>query len=425
LEFEDRIRFSTPTRAAKVIQSGVRAVAGRTPADRLDASVEAYRLAQEWPVGRRFVRRAHALLAAGARPDYALARRRGLTVGAEATPLDRTLVLKAPSPDGEKGVLLVFGEYNWLRLLAHPDQTRAVHARYEFVLIAGWSPAEYSPLVALAERLGGPLFVEAGNFQERPVLAALHERIHPTPTICSDWLDPARFTPRPFDQKDLDLVMVANWAPYKRHWRLFQVLAGMAPGLRVTLIGQRAGAYTVERVRRQAADFGAPQAIEFLDNPPTPVVHDRLARAKGSLILSRREGPCVAVAEAFLSGTPVALLRGAHVGTTAHINEHTGRLLPERTLARDLTQFLADAAGFAPRAWAEANISFRQSIAKLNADLRGTTLRAGRRWTRDLTAYHWAPYPAYLSAADSASFASERRQLQQDCPALFGPATFG
>ena len=68
--------------------------------------------------------------------------------------------------------------------------------------------------------------------------------------------------------------------------------------------------------------------------------------ARTSIILSKREGSCVATAECLFANTPMGLLRDAHVGSKAYINERTGVLFSERTLARDLSAFLEASGDF-------------------------------------------------------------------------------
>src|SRR5262249_42380583 len=146
--------------------------------------------------------------------------------------------------------------------------------------------------------------------------------------------------------------------------------------------------------------------------PPTETVHDRLSRAKISVIFSRQEGPCVVVAESFFSGTPVGLLDGAVVGTAAHINSQTGRLLRGRRLHLELSKLIEDSGTFYPRKWAEDNISCHKSISKLNAFLREYSVRRGRPWTTDLVGYDWRPYPAYVDKSEAMSLLPARSALQ-------------
>ena len=53
---------------------------------------------------------------------------------AEDTHVNRSIVLKAPRPTGEKGVLLVMFEYNWLRLLANVKDLGYLGEKFDNVI---------------------------------------------------------------------------------------------------------------------------------------------------------------------------------------------------------------------------------------------------------------------------------------------------
>lgn len=424
MEFTDYVRFSAWGAVTKLGVQRARTAVTRDPARRLEREIETYRLAQTGAVANRSLNRIRAALAAGVSPSLSEANARSKRWIDRASALNRTLILKAPAADGEKGVLLVFGEYNWLRMLHSLESVKRVQTLYDWVLIAGWSPADYTSLIVLAQLGVGPFFVEPGNYSEHPVIARLHPQLIPTPTICSDWGDPSRFAGRPKSERDIDLLMVANWSPYKRHWHLFQALHGMRADLKVTLIGQPDGPFVLDRIKRQADEYGARQEIEFLNNPPAETVFDRMGRAKVSVIVSKREGPCVVVTESMLCDTPVGLLVGAHVGTASHINSQTGRLLDGKRLASELTDLIAQHSNFCPREWAVSHITCHQSITKLNQCVRVSARQRNLPWTQDLTTYHWRPYPGYLDSADAHRFAPYQDQLTREHPQLFGPNTF-
>src|SRR5256885_16271715 len=58
----------------------------------------------------------------------------------------RTIVLKAPQANGERGVLLVMFEYNWLRLFANVLDLEHLNERFHLVLSTSWSPTDYALL---------------------------------------------------------------------------------------------------------------------------------------------------------------------------------------------------------------------------------------------------------------------------------------
>jgi hypothetical protein len=168
----------------------------------------------------------------------------------------------------------------------------------------------------------------------------------------------------------------------------------------------------MEDVRREAELFGVGQRVEFRERLGMEEVTGLQCASRVALILSKREGSCVVVAEALFADTPVGLVRGAHIGSADFINAQTGVFLDERRLADSLRDFLARSDSFTPRAWAMENISCHVSTRKLNALLREHAASDDRPWTRDTCVVGWRPNPCYISQADAAEFAPVYAELR-------------
>ena len=311
--------------------------------------------------------------------------------------LPTSLVLKEPRSGGEKGVLYVSFEYNWMRLLAHHDAKRLL-AEYFLVGASSWSPTDFAVFGNFAGLSDDPVFMGISNYADVPVYRAFRPVVEPVPILASDWINPAYYDPKPPAGRDIDILMVANWLTFKRHWLLFEALRKMRRTLRVVLVGMGTRLRTEQAVRAEARAFGAPQDIELVTNANIETVSAFQCSAKISVLFSRREGSCVATAESLFAGAPVAMCRKAHVGSKAYINDQTGVLLDERRIAHGLSAFLERRQEFRPREWAMANITCHQSSAKLNALLRDYSLRTGRPWTADITPLCWRYVPSYLDA---------------------------
>jgi hypothetical protein len=150
-----------------------------------------------------------------------------------------------------------------------------------------------------------------------------------------------------------------------------------------------------------------------LSNQPYCEVTKWFCQARASVMLSKREGSCVVVAESMFADTPVAILRDAELGSRAFINDETGRFLDEATLARDLTEFVKHADAYHPRAWAERNISCYRSSQILNDALKQQALAEGQQWTLDLAPLQWAPEPMPAQVEDRVRLAGEREEIRR------------
>jgi glycosyltransferase involved in cell wall biosynthesis len=321
------------------------------------------------------------------------------------------LLLKEPGPDGEKGVLLLGMEMGWTALERAGRSSRLCED-YDLVILSSWSPPQLHTFARLVGLSSDPIFVGISNRADYPTYELLAPTFAPIPLMACDWLNPAEFRPRPRAERDVDILMVASYAAYKRHWLLFEALRGMRHDIRVVLLGGPWEGRTIEHLQDEIRDFGVRQEIELPGLLPIDQVYEYLGRARVSVIFSRREGACVAVAESFLSDTPVGMMRDAHVGSRAYINTTTGVLFDRRHLSGQLARFLEAARDFNPRSWAVENISCHRSSARLNEVLRDDAMRRGRPWTRDIAPLFWRYFtPRYLDASDAQTLGSAAEGL--------------
>ncbi len=332
--------------------------------------------------------------------------------GFDGKPVAATIVVKAPGANGEKGVLYSSFEYNWVRLLDRPDAARLLD-EFQLVGASSWSPPDYGAMAHFAGLSREPVLLGVSHPADVEAYRLLEPIVEPLPIMACDWIDPSLYRPRPHASRSIDILMVANWLPFKRHWLLFEALRHMAPQLRVVLVGRSAPDRTAETIRAEARAFGVRQDLELRSDVTIEEVRTLQADARISVLFSRREGSCVAVVESLFADAPVALMREAHVGSKAYVNGETGILVTRRGLARQLSAFLERAATFGARRWAEANVSCHTSSARLNGILRALAARHGRPWTRDIAPLCWRPMPAHVHDADRRRFGDCADSLQR------------
>ncbi|HEX2573913.1 MAG TPA: hypothetical protein VH877_30470 [Polyangia bacterium] len=310
-----------------------------------------------------------------------------------------SLVLKAPRPGGEKGVLYCSFESNWMRLVAYYD-ARAILDDYYLVGASSWSPTDFGCMAAFAGLSRDPIFLGVSNLADMEQIGIMRPVVEPLPILASDWAHPDHFSPKPQRERTIDILMIATWSKLKRHRLLFEALRDMPRHLRVVLVGRNAPGRTEKEVRAEAREMGVPQDLELHTNLEIWEVAALQCDAKISTIFTRREGSCVAVAESLMADTPVAMMEEAHIGSKSYINPQTGVLLGRQHLGMQLEQFLAEREQYTPRKWAIENISCMRTSARLNAALRDWALRTGRPWTEDIAPLCWRYVPAYVNPAD-------------------------
>jgi hypothetical protein len=323
----------------------------------------------------------------------------------------KAVVLKPRIGPMEKGVVLISFEDQWARLLWGCNLQEFAES-YTLVLAPTWSPPHSLINCLFPMVYPGPIFCLISNIRDLEIFPRLSKRYVMVPLFASSWVNPDLFKPVPFEKRDISIFMQANFGKYKRHFLLFNALNRIPSSMRVLLIGQDNGDRCSDAVMAEARAYGVQNRFELVVNAPHSAVVEALCRAKVSLILSRREGSCVAVAESIFAGTPVGLFEDAEIGSRVFINESTGRFLRYRNLSEQLINFLTAAHTYSPRAWAEKSISCFCSTKVLNDALKAHALAVGQNWTQDITVHHWRPDPQLVSPGDRVRLQSTYDDIQ-------------
>ena len=335
--------------------------------------------------------------------------------------ISRTLLVKAPGANGEKGVILSYFEYNWSRLLHGIPDYADFARRYTVVHLPSWSPTNYEILARIISHTPDdqPVYLQPAHHREREKLAAFHPRIRLVDGLACDWVHPRYFEPRPWSERDIDVLVVSNWAPFKRHWELFHTLARLPRELRVVCVGQPDSGKTLADIRKLQRDFRAPQDIEYLESIPIDRVTDLQCRARVSALFSRWEGGCVAAVEALMAGSVLAMRRDARIGARAHVNVETGVTFLRHDAPARLMGALETGGSLRPREWACEHISSDQTLSRLNATLRADALAAGQLWTADLAPMCYRPYLTLVHDDDYQRLAPAAAELTERYPTVF------
>jgi hypothetical protein len=335
--------------------------------------------------------------------------------------LSRTIVLKAPAANGEKGVLLLTFEYNWARLLlgADNEQLHWITERFHIVLSSSSSPTNYAALAFALSRIPGTVFVQACNPDEYERIERFHPRLKCLPVMPCDWIMPDLYQPKPMAERTCDIMMVAFWGPVKRHWEFFDMLTKLPAFLRVTMVGQTDGVRNKEDMIRIARDLGVKQELEVHQSIPIQQVAELQCDAKVSVIMTRREGCCVAAVESLFAGSALAMRADAHIGPLAYINAQTGMLLRPGRVAKDMATLLERAPSLRPQDWAAQNVSCYRSQEKLDAYFKQVDVQENRPWTSGIVLPIWRPHPTFARPEDQTALRPVYAELHQRMPAVF------
>lgn len=324
--------------------------------------------------------------------------------------LTASLILKTPGADGEKGVLYSSFEYNWMRIVQSPRATE-FFADWYLVGASSWSPPDYASFFHLAGLSADPVFIGISNRADLESYRIAAPVIEPLPLMACDWINPSYYEPRARDQRSIDILMVANWLPFKRHWLLFRALRDFPRSARIVLVGRNAPGRNEDTLRREARAFGVKQDLELYTDIGIDQVTAFQCDAKISAIFSEREGSCVATVESFFADTPVAMMNDAHVGSRAYINRQTGVLLSKLDIGRQLRTFWEERDDYSPHEWAMQHVTCHTSSYRLNEILRAYSQQKGVPWTRDIAPLCWRYMPSYVQESDATLLAPAFQEL--------------
>ena len=294
------------------------------------------------------------------------------------------IVLKSPGP-AERGVVLM--NYSHIfPLFARLFDVEQVARKYHIVLEPSWS-GYCTPEVLCYARYDFPIFAEAYEPRDAEFLRQLDANLVPVPTSTNWWVDHRLFRPRPEVHKDADVIMVASWAAFKRHYRLFAALRALRKqghALRVILLGYPCG-MTRDDIGLQAKYYGVHDQLEVREGVPHEEVAIHLNRARVNMIWSRKEGVNRAIIEGMFAGIPCLVRQGFNYGHPyAYINSQTGCFASEADLPEKLLWMVENHHQFSPRDYVLATMSPQRATDILAGVIQQSAQRMGERWTDGL-----------------------------------------
>jgi glycosyltransferase involved in cell wall biosynthesis len=320
------------------------------------------------------------------------------------------IVLKAPLKN-ERGVLLLTYTAASHFFLVNFD-VGEISKRYAIVLEPSWAtfPEPYMGLFSCSEphtvcEMISAEAAEAVGKAQIPVL--------PIGIGAQDWVDTEVFKPLPEVRKDFDVVMIANFAPWKRHDVLFRAMQKLRPRrIRVALVG-----VTWERTREEFEQeirrYGVQDDCTVFQRIPPAQVNEILNRSKVKVLLTKIEGANRALSEAMSANVPVLVYKHIVGPRRTDINPMTGMYADDDELPDVLMRAIESYKRFQPRAWYLQNSGYQNSTSTLNEALRLAAHARNENWTTDIVGKVNRPNAEYVRAADRASLEPAWRELEE------------
>lgn len=273
------------------------------------------------------------------------------------------IVVASPQPSGARGVIIL--NYNHIfPHFAREFDVRRIAERYHLVLEASWSGYCVEDVLCYTLLRPNTVFVQGYEKHDADFIDAIGTNLVNVPLSTNWWVDWRVFSPDPEIERDLDFVMVASWADFKRHHRFFRALQKLRRNghrLRGACVGYPAG-LTLEEIQRRARWYGVADQIEFHEFIPQTEVAALMKRAKANVVWSRKEGVNRVIIEGMFCDVPCLLPEGFNYGYRyGYVNDETGRFSTDRNLPRDLLEMTREPWPHSPASWVRRHMTPQQS----------------------------------------------------------------
>ncbi len=325
-----------------------------------------------------------------------------------------TAIIKRSRGTQERGILLVSFENELLKIVSAPSFSQ-IEKNYQIIFIPSWQPFYSAPLFLLAAKAEYDFFIMPSSFSDIPLSEELGDKCLAIPFHAASWVNEDFYSDHDV-QKNVDIVMIANFSKYKRHWRLFEALKDLSVDLEVCLAGVPLRSRTKESLLQEAEAFGVQGRIRILEDLADHEIKNLMMRARVFCALSHKEGSYVAVAESLVAGTPVGMYKNALIGTRAYINDDTGIFFePNKPLAPQLIKFIDISRNMDPSKWARANISARINNRKLSQIFRKHALSNNDEWNSDIDPSYAKRFDLYYYQGENTEreYAKEYKEFKE------------
>ena len=301
--------------------------------------------------------------------------------------LDGVVTVLKDYSDNEKGAIIIKYSYYFPLFIRFFD-IKKVSNKFHIILEPSW--AGYCDLNLLSYvNFDFPIFVQSYEKRDRKFLEDLNSNLKTVDVGPSWFINHENFTvPNSAITRDIDVIMVAAWAKYKRHKEFFRAIRPLLdnkPDLNIYLIGYPVD-QTKDDILQIVSSAGFENNVTILEWITPEEVAQYQKRAKVNVLWSKFEGNNRAIIEGLFSDTPVILRKGHNYGEHYDfINPQTGTFALEDNVAEKISEIInCRPSGLSPRSYVLNNRScFRAT------DIMGQTISRWERENADNT--NWKP----------------------------------
>ncbi len=298
--------------------------------------------------------------------------------------LDGIVTVLKSSNENEKGVLVLNYSYYFLMFQKYFDIERVLE-NYIVVLEPSWAGFCEASILSYAN---SPCDVYLMCYENRDLrfIKSLDTKIKPIEIGPSWFVNHNNFQPSNAE-RDIDIIMVAAWAGFKRHGAFFKAISklkdkGVTP--KITLVGYQVD-IEKDTILQLAEHYGVAGWLTVYESITHQEVSALLNRSKVNVLWSKFEGNNRAIIEGMFCNAVVIMREGHNYGEHYDfINDKTGMYANESNLADCILRVLESYENYSPRNYVLNNRSCVAATDIMNQIISKDETSAGRSWSSDL-----------------------------------------
>lgn len=293
-------------------------------------------------------------------------------------------VLKASNGD-EKGVILL--NYSYYFLLFHKYfDLKKINQNYIIILEPSWAGFCELNILAYA-KFENPVYIMTYEQRDKKFISELNSSLVPIDIGPSWFVNHEKFVSSGEGERDIDIIMVAGWAQFKRHYAFFKAIAALRssmPELNITLVGYPTDK-TKDEILELANHYGVSDWITIHEWITPSEVAALLERSKINILWSKFEGNNRAIIEGMFCNTPLIMRKGHNYGDHYDfINDATGVFADEASLATAVKTMLENYNNYSPRNYVLNHRSCINATKIMNDVISKKELAKGFPWATDM-----------------------------------------
>ncbi|GAC31078.1 hypothetical protein GPLA_0157 [Paraglaciecola polaris LMG 21857] len=293
-------------------------------------------------------------------------------------------VLKKPDGD-EKGALIINYSYYFPLFLRFFDVEKVTRS-FNIILEPSWAGFCEENILAYT-LVKAPVFLQVYEKRDKHFIERLDCNLIPIEVGPSWFINHNNFVPPVSGERDIDILMVAAWAKFKRHGAFFKAISPLVkskPRLKITLVG-----YPVDISKEQIVDLavlnGIEKNIEIFEWITPKEVSELQKRAKVNVLWSKFEGNNRAIIEGMFCGTPVIMRKGHNYGEHYDfINPNTGYFASESDFQEVYEKIISREHEMEPNVYVMQNRNSRVGTEIMGNAIKKYELSNNRPWRSDL-----------------------------------------